>query len=66
MKLIESPDTKTHAVGGLEYDVTVARRYYCYLANNPMWNKFAKRSMNRRLRRHSKEYIRQQMIYGNV
>jgi hypothetical protein len=36
---------------GLEYDVIYGRHIYCYLKNRPVNVKYAKRKMNKRMRR---------------
>lgn len=46
---------------GLEEDVVNGRKYYCYLRNQPSTVKFAKRSLNKRVRNKQKQLIKEEM-----
>lgn len=48
---------KDKLINGLEYDVILSRRYYCYLYNNSKLKSYAKNNINRRSRRLAKKAI---------
>lgn len=46
---------------GLEYDVIIFKKMYCFTKNNPSIVRFAKRGLRRRLRREGKQIIREEI-----
>lgn len=46
---------------GLEVDAIYGRRLYCYLKNRPKIVKFAKRCINKRIRKDGKSQIRKNL-----
>jgi len=48
---------KQKLLTGLEEDVVYGRGLYCYLVNNHKIVKFAKRQMNKRMRKEAKERL---------
>lgn len=53
---------KQELKNGLEEDVVYGKRLYCYLVNNNKIVKYAKRQMNKRMRRKNKKEIKKLLL----